>query len=304
MVVSKVAEHQPATVVDVIPAGATLGECPVWDEVEHCLWWTDIKGKTLSRWHWGSRAMQTFPLPERLGSFGLTENAGEIVAAFETGFALFRPASGRVEWISRCEENYRGIRFNDGRVDPGGRFWAGTMVEDDQAASSASLYCLDTNQAVTRIFDGIGISNGICWSPAGDRFYFADSTTQAIEQFKVNLADGSISDRTPFARLTNGAFPDGADTDLDGYLWSAEWDGSRLTRYHADGQVARHITLPVSQPTCIAFGGPDLNHLFVTTARDGLSPTELISQPLAGDILVLHVTATGRPTYRYCQPKH
>lgn len=207
--------------------------------------------------------------------------------------------SGEVRWIARPEADYRGIRFNDGKVDRQGNFWAGTMVEDPAKANGAlgSLYRLTPGEELTRPVDGIGIANSIAWSLDSTCMWLADSARGAIWRFALDPLSGSLSERIDFAALSGERSPDGSDVDGEHSLWNAEWGGACLTRYAGGG--SQHFSLPVSQPTSIAFGGPDLDHIFVTTAREGLSRHQLMAEPDAGDVLILKASVAGVPSPKF-----
>lgn len=279
-----------------IPAQCTLGEGPVWDAREQALWFTDIQESQLLRLDWPSQALHRFDLPERLGSLGLTVDPEQLVCAFASGFALYSPTTGKLDWLFRTEPEYRGVRMNDGRVDRQGRFWSGSMVEREKGAppERGSLWRLDRADRSTPhiVLSGITISNATCFSPAGDRLYFADTPTQEIGVFDLAV-DGTIANRRTFAQLSGEAYPDGADVDADGRVWNAEWGSGRVTAYEPDGSVHAQIDLPVSQSTCLAFGGPDLDLLFVTSASEGLDDDALASEPNAGDVLVYRTGIKG-----------
>ena len=279
-----------------IPARCVLGEGPVWDDRLSCLWFTDIEAAQLLRLDWPSRELTRFDLPERLGSLGLAEDPAQLVCAFASGFARYTPATGSCEWLCKTEPDYRGVRMNDGRVDRQGRFWAGSMVEDRKLAPSekASLYRLD-GSAATAMRSGIAISNAICFAPDGAALYFTDTLTQVIERYPLDLASGNIGEPEIFARLAGNAYPDGADVDAAGRLWNAEWGSGRVTAYNPDGSRFAQIDLPVSQVSCVTFGGPDCELLFVTSARNGLSPEQLASEPDAGDLFVYRPGVKGLP---------
>ena len=281
--------------IGTIPCHCTLGEGPVWDERIGRLWWTDIQERRLHYWDWAERKSGWFDCPERLGSLGLTDDPAWLICAFSSGFALFHPENAELRWLARPEEAYRGIRFNDGRVDRQGNFWAGSMVEDESLANGAlgSLYRLTSDGALTRLIEGIGISNSIAWSPDGQWMWFADTTEGVIRRYAHDPNSGSLGVRVDFAHLPQGSSPDGSDVDAAGSLWNAEWGGSCLTCYAQDGP--HRIALPVSQPTCIAFGGPALDHIFVTSAREGLDNEQLIAEPEAGNVLILKTSAIGLP---------
>jgi sugar lactone lactonase YvrE len=265
-----------------------LGECVLWDDVTGAAWWTDIEGRTLHRLDWATGTLTHTPTPARLASFAFVEGRQEFLAAFEDGFALFDPIRGTVGTLVRPEGLGKSHRMNDGRVDRQGRFWAGSMVEAGDHPSEACLYCAAGGCVEVHLRD-VGIANGLCWSPDGTVCYFADSRERTIWRFAFDPATGKLSERREFARSTGGACPDGAAVDSEGYVWSAQWGGSCVIRYAPDGQVDRVLEVPVSQPSCVAFGGPALDHLLVTSARSGLA----VPETGAGDLFVYNVSVQG-----------
>ncbi len=282
-----------------------LGEGVIWDDVDGAFLWTDIHGRKLHRYRPDRDQLTAWDTPERLCSFGLVEGeAGALIAAFESGFAMYRPESGEIEWLARPEVDVTGTRFNDGRVDRQGRFWSGTMVEGDEARDRdgnrvlGSLYRLDRG-VCARMEGGIRITNSLCWSLDSRTQYLADSPTRQIYAYDFDAGTGSITNRRVFARIDPPAEPDGSCIDAEDHLWNAEWGGGRLVRYRPDGTIDLTLALPVTQPTCVCFGGPGLNWLAVTTARDGLSDTELARQPLAGALFIFETDFGGMPETRY-----
>ncbi len=285
--------------IDTIRVQNTLGEGVLWNVETQSLWWSDIQERRLYRYDWKNRSQTVFRTPERLCSFGFVQDRASLIAAFESGLALYDPADGTTIWLSRPQAGAAGIRFNDGRVDRQGRFWAGTMGETQARWGQANLYCLDSDGHAHRRERNIAISNGICWSPDGSRFYFADSPKHTISVYDFDLASGEISNRRTFVETPEGASPDGANVDAEGFLWSAHWGAGRVVRYAPDGRIDRVLTVPASQPTCLAFGGPNLDLLFVTSARDGLRHDQLARQPSAGDVFVYKIGIAGLPDQRY-----
>jgi L-arabinonolactonase len=289
-----------AELIDIVGAGNTLGESVAWDPLDERLWWTDIQERGLYRYDPRSASLATYELPERLGSFGFVAGGERLIAAFESGFALYHPDSGHIEWVARPRHEAANVRFNDGRVDRQGRFWAGSMTEG-RGDPMGKLYCLDGREARVHL-SGIAICNSICFSPDGRHLYFADSPDRVILRFDIDQESGALSNRRVFARTPEGAFPDGANVDADGHLWSAHWSAGRIVRYSPDGHISGEIEVPASQPTCIAFGGRDLDLLFVTSAREGLSAAALRVQPHAGDLFVYSVNVRGLPDQPFMPP--
>ncbi|HEY2465167.1 MAG TPA: SMP-30/gluconolactonase/LRE family protein [Steroidobacteraceae bacterium] len=286
-----------AELVKVIAVGNTLGEGVSWDPINEHVWWTDIQERRLYRCGLSESTPKVFELPERLGSFGFVQGSDEIVAAFESGFALYAPESRALDWLARPEHAAKNLRFNDGRVDRQGRFWAGSMVEGE-GLSTAKLYCLRGRTLEVCLAD-ISISNSICFSPDGRQLYFADTPQRAILRFDIDATTGAIGNRKVFARTPRGAFPDGSNVDAQGYVWNAHWGAARVVRYAPDGAIDMEIEIPTDQPTCIAFAGKNLDLLCVTSAREGMSPQTLATQPHAGDLFVYQLDITGLADARF-----
>jgi len=284
--------------LDCIEVHNTLGECILWNERNQSAWWTDIHAARLYHYKLAQRHVESFPLPERLASFGFTENDGWLICAFASGFALYHPTTQQLDWIAKPEQNVIGTRFNDGRVDRFGRFWSGTMVESETATGMGNLYCLSGRQC-QKVLTGIRISNSICWAPDNKTFYFADSPRYKILAHNFDAATGAVAQPRVFAEISAPIEPDGSTVDAEGYLWNAQWGGGKVVRYNPRGEVALEISLPVSQPTCVAFGGHDLNLLLVTTANVGLSTEQREQQPLAGNLFIYRTPFKGLPEARF-----
>lgn len=279
----------------ILRAGNILGEGISWDARTDQLWWTDIQGRHLHRYDWGQESLSVYDTPERVGSFGFVSGSQQLIVAFASGIALYDVAAQEVEWIARPAEVAAGVRFNDGRVDRHGRFWCGTMVEGKQAGADACLYSVGRGGIVRCHLRGVRIANGLCVSPDGKLLYFADSPTRTIHVYDLIEPDGLLGNRRIFAHTEDGAFPDGATVDTDGCVWVAHWGAGCVVRYSPDGRIDRRIQVPASQPSCVCFGGPELDVLCVTTARDGLSEEELRSEPDAGSVFMYRTGVQGLP---------
>ena len=281
-----------------VPCSNTLGEGPVWDVSEGALYWADIQEGLLQRWVPGTDQVERWTMPERVGALALRADRG-LVLALASGFALFDPATDSLERRAAPEAHLPGNRFNDGKCDARGRFWAGTM--DDAALNlTGSLYRLDPDGGCSSMETGLGITNSLAWSPDNATFYFADTLRDTIFACDFDLESGTLANRHVFATThEEPGSPDGSTVDQEGFLWNAQWGGSRLVRYAPDGRIDRVVDLPVSQPTSCMFGGPDLRTLYVTSAAIGLSQAERERQPWAGHVLALDVGVRGLPAARF-----
>jgi L-arabinonolactonase len=237
-------------------------------------------------------------MPERIGSFALREQGG-LVVAFASGFAFLNLETGAVERLAAPEAAMPRNRFNDGKCDRRGRFWAGTM-DDRLSEHSGALYRFDPDRSCHRMDSNIGISNSLAWSPDDRRFYFADTMDRAIYVYDFDLDGGAIANKRVFC-TTEGqpGSPDGSTIDAEGFLWNAQWDGWRLVRYAPDGRIDRIVELPVQKPTSCMFGGEDLSILYVTSAVWDLAGEALSAQPQAGGLFALDVGVRGLPEPRF-----
>ncbi len=286
------------TPIEILHAGNTLGEGILWDSRRQTLWWTDIQRNRLHRYAWSHRAVEVLEAPDRIGSFGLVAGREELITAFATGIALYDPDDQTVQWLARPALEHR-VRFNDGRVDRQGRFWSGTMHEDVPRQPRGNLYCVDrAGQAHVRV-NGVHISNALCMSPDGTKLYFANTPTRTINVYDLIEPEGKLGPPRFFAKTPDGSVPDGSAIDVDGCVWNALWGGRCVARFTPDGKLDRTIPVPASQPSCVCFGGPNLDLLFVTTAREGLNEATLAGEPNAGDVFVYRPGAQGLPESEY-----
>ena len=281
-----------------VDADVELGEGPVWDDRRQCLWWVDILGGAVHRTDPATGRDEVLPIGQHVGAVGLRASGG-LIAALRDGFATVDPASGAVEIVAPVESEERTNRMNDGKVDPGGRFWAGTMGTDQRPAAG-TLYRLDPDLRVTPMVPGVSISNGLDWSLDGRTMYYIDTPTRRVDRFAFDPTSGEIADRAPAVAIREGAgSPDGMTVDAEGYLWVALWDGWGVERYSPEGRLDRRVEVPAAQTSSCAFGGPDLDLLFITTAQEGYPPGGLPDQPLAGGLFVCQPGVRGRAPFRF-----
>ena len=279
----------------VLSVGAKLGEGPLWDPEAGALYFVDIESNCYYRFEPGSGRLDRFDVGVPVGVMGLRQRGG-LVLATRDGFGFWDPAAGRLTPIADPEADKPQARFNDGAVDDRGRFWAGTMGDEDRN----SLYRLDADLTVHTMETGLGTCNGIKWSPDGKTMYLANTPHQVIYAYDFDLDSGGLSQRRVFVDSTaEPCFPDGLAVDSEGFVWSARWGGGKVTRYDPAGRVEREIMLPVEQVTSCTFGGPDLDELYITTAHTGLDDEQRAKQPLAGDLFRVRVGIKGMPPARF-----
>jgi sugar lactone lactonase YvrE len=277
---------------------ALVGEGPVWDDRRQALWWIDVKDPRLFRYDPASGENLELNMPERIGCIALRAGGG-LIGAFVTGFKWIDPETGAVTPIVDPEPDRPGNRFNDGKCDRRGRLFAGTM-HNAEIECTGTLYRLDPDLSVQVMCTGVHLSNGLGWSPDDRVLYYTDSLRRTIWAYDYDLEIGAMANRRTFARVPEEAgVPDGLCVDADGYVWSAHWGGWRLTRYAPDGRVERVVKMPVPQPSCPAFGGPDLDVLYVSSAAIEMTPADFAKAPDAGGLFALDVGVRGLPGNRF-----
>ena len=274
-----------------------LGESPLWDERAQCLWWVDIRQPAIRRLDAGTGDVRSWPMPALVGCIALVDD-GRLLVALPQQIALLDAAGGGSlqPWVEPPPMP-ADHRFNDGRCDRQGRFWVGSMNNITRAPEGV-LYCLE-GRTLRAVRAGVCIPNSLAFSPDGYTMYFADSLRYELYRYTYDGATGTPGPERVIATTKPPGFPDGSTVDAEGFLWNAEFNAARLVRYAPDGRVDRIVDMPVLRPTCCAFGGPDLDLLYVTTASQHLSPDELQAQPLAGALLALDVGVRGLPESRF-----
>lgn len=278
----------------VLPWAATVGESPVWSEKEQRLYWIDIQGKRIHRFDPETGANETFQLPEIVTSIALRE-AGGLLLTLEKRFASFDPTTRVLTPLAGVEADVPSNRFNDGKCDPAGRYWAGTMDALSWSAPAGNLYRFDGAGVCTRMQDQVICSNGTGWSPDGKTMYHTESFRYAIFAFDFDVEAGSISRRRTFAIIdqSGGGFPDGMTVDRDGFVWSNVVGLGQIQRFDPDGKLERIVSLPVPRATDCTFGGPHLETLYVTSARETMTPEALGIAPLSGSLFAVECGVTG-----------
>jgi len=265
-----------------------LGEGITWWAERRALVWTDIERSTL--WMHDAAGARSWKLPKRLASFAPNRSGGLLMALEDAivraDFDASAPEGLRFAHLADIEPELPTTRANDGRPDRSGNFVFGTMNQAAGHAPIGSFYQWSTRSGLRRLdLPNIGISNSICFSPDGGTMYFTDTPTKRIMACRYDADSAAVSGVREFAVLGPAqGYPDGSTIDAEGHLWSAAWSGAVARRFRPDGTVEREVPVPAPNVTCLAFGGPDLNELYITTARQDMSPADLERVPGIGGV--------------------
>ena len=290
----------------VVPAGDWTGEGAVWHAEEQAVYWTDINRFLIHRFDPVSRAVTTWFFAEPATAIGLTDRPDTLIVALASKLILWQPGNDARAEFAAPDKNWPRVRANDGRPDPAGNFWFGTMQNNVDAGGGDIPI---TDRTIGRLFRvradgsstvekaGIGISNTFCWSPDKKRFYFADTLANAISVFDYDFRTGTIANERPFFAGFERGSPDGSAVDRDGFLWNARYGGSCVVRVSPEGKVDRIVEMPVRAVTTCTFGGPHLKTLYVTTAGGGVGMEK--RERLAGGLFALEVDVAGLPENRF-----
>ncbi|MFE0753711.1 SMP-30/gluconolactonase/LRE family protein [Inquilinus sp. NPDC058860] len=267
----------------------TLGEGPLWDAQQERLYWIDSFDGRVFRATADGREIRCWDVPQKIGSMAIRKDGRGAVVSLARGFHFLDFQTGDVALIADPEPDKPNNRLNDGKVDRRGRFFAGSMDTMEEGPNGA-LYRLDPDLTVTRIDDGIIVSNGPCWSPDGRTFYFNDTWSGEIWAYDYDQDRGAVSNRRSFAKVdrSRGGAADGSTVDAEGFLWNALVYDGRLVRYAPDGRVDRIIEMPVKKVTSVMFGGPDLDILYVTSMAKPPLPRFPGDGVLRGSLFAIH----------------
>jgi sugar lactone lactonase YvrE len=285
-------------------AAMAVGECPLWHHAEGTLYWVDIDGFAVHRLHPASGAHRVWRMETEPSALAIHAGGG-LVVALRSGVVHLDTDSGAVTQIAAAPYDTAAVRFNDGRVDPAGRFWVGTRYEPgDQPA--AQMYCLDRGELRLAWSGGMTNSNGLAFSPDRRAMYHADTSTHRIDRYEFDVATGAVSHPQRFQQFAAdkaasdyGGRPDGAAVDSEGAYWCAMFEGGRILRFAPGGELLREIKLPLRCPTMVAFGGDDLRTLYITSASHKRPAEEIARYPLTGRVLSLQVDVAGLPEPAY-----
>ena len=282
-----------------------VGEGPSWDETNQCLLWVDIMGKAAHQYDPASGEDRCLPLPCEPGTIVPRENGGAVLATSE-GFAFLDLHSGELDPIVSLSEAQAEHRFNDGKCDPQGRFWAGTMFQDESRPLEewepvGILYRLDHDLTSHPVLTQTTIPNGLTWSPDGSIFYFIDSPRFDVMAYDFDAVQGNLSNPRQVVKIPDAiGFPDGMTSDLDGNLWIAHFGTGLVSHWNPrSGELLGKIELPLRYATSCVFGGRDRDELYITSARVLLDEQQLAEQPLSGSLFVAPPGVQGIPSYPF-----
>ncbi|MBO9356710.1 SMP-30/gluconolactonase/LRE family protein [Bordetella petrii] len=284
----------------VVDVKTTLGEGPLWDVDEQRLYWIDSADGRVFRCTADGREVRAWDLPQKIGSMALRKQGGAVLS-LARGFHFLDFGTGELELIVDPEPDKPANRLNDGKVDRQGRFLAGSMDTNEDGPNGA-LYRLDPDLSLHTLERGIVVSNGPCWSPDGNTFYFNDTWSGEVWAYDYDQQTGKVSNRRTHARvdMSGGGGADGSTVDADGYLWNALVYDGKLVRYAPDGSVDRVIEMPVKKVTSVMFGGPDLDVLYVTSMARPPLPRFPGDGVARGSLFAVHgLGVRGLPEHRF-----
>jgi sugar lactone lactonase YvrE len=286
----------------VVNARDQLGETPLWCPRTGKIWWIDIERPKLQSFDERTGKHEVYAFGSTFAGSLALHRAGGFVVALDNSLHRFDPANSMLGHIVDVEPADKPTRLNDGRCDRQGRLWIGTM---DAAIREplGSFYRVDPSGAVQWLFNDIIVTNSVTTSPDDRTLYMSDTRRFKIWAFDLDPDDGVLSNRRVFADYSQEkGRPDGACVDSDGCVWNAVFAGHRVIRYTPAGKVDRVVELPVTNPTCVCFGGPALDTLYITTATKMIAPEVLAREPLAGALLALDVGVKGLPEAMFGAP--
>jgi sugar lactone lactonase YvrE len=270
-----------------------LADSPLWVPAEQALYWVDIEGNCIYRFDPVTREYQIIHVDMAVTALEQRASGGWITAT-KTGLAFWESHRNTFSFIGDPEADTPHVRFNDGVICRQGRFLIGTINEQVLESPDGSLYRLDPDGSIYKLDTGFAVVNGMALSPDNRTLYLVDMFHSLIYAYDYDPATGAVAHRRPFVRMPRETgLPDGLTVDSEGFLWVAHWDGWRVTRYDPSGQMEREIRLPVQNVTSVAFGGANLDELYITTAWYGLSQAQRKEQPLAGDLFRLKTNIKG-----------
>jgi len=277
-----------------------LGEGPVWDAKRKVICWIDILNGEIHEYATAQKMHKVIPVHQMIGSLAVCTN-GNFIAALQNGFAFIDKISGEIKMITDPESHLPDNRFNEGKCDPAGRFWAGTMSLSGEP-NAGSVYVVEKDLSITKRIESVTISNGMAWSVDHQTFYFIDTPTFEVVAYDYDKYTRHINNKRTIIKIANeDGYPDGMTIDNQGMLWIAHWDGWQVTRWNPNsGEKLCCIELPVAKVTSCTFGGENYGDLYITSAKVGLTEDESEKQPLAGSLFIMRNCGfKGMPAFEF-----
>lgn len=272
-----------------------LGETPLWSARNGKIWWLDIERPRLQSIDRGTGQYEMHAFAAKWAGSVAFRSDGKFIVALDNALHVFDPETSALTPFLEIEPPNQGTRLNDGRCDRHGRLWIGTMDETFKSPLG-SLYRVDPDGTVARMFGDVVVANSITTSPDDRVLYFSDTRRYVMWAFDLDPDSGTLSNRRVFAEYRGArGRPDGSCVDADGCVWNAAFAGGCVIRYTPKGEVDRIIDVPVTNPTCVCFGDDDLRTLYITTATKMIEPVQLAREPLAGALLAVRVDVSGLP---------
>ena len=282
-----------------VESKAELGEGPSWDSRNNLLYWVDILGGNVHVYQPDNSVDTVIHVGSYVSSV-VPNKSGSVVINLQHGFYALDLKTKAIACLSEVEKDIASNRFNDGKCDARGRFWAGTMNVKESDPTGA-LYVLSGDHSVKKVLSGITISNGLGWSPDNRIMYYIDTPTRKVTAFDFDLEIGEISNRRTAVDFSGQeGSPDGMTVDREGMIWVAHWAGSKVSKWNpSTGKLLNQIILPARNVSSCCFGGKNLDELYITTARTGMDQKALSQWPHSGDLFRAKVNVGGLPTYSF-----
>ncbi len=289
----------------VVDSKSVLGEGPCWDAQKQILYWVDGLGKKIHIYDPQKNTNRTIDAGQTVGCIVLRK-AGGAVVALQEGIYFLDLTTEKLTPVVDPESHLPNNRFNDGKCDCAGRFWVGTMSRDEDEGKGDSppagtLYCMDTDLSIRAVFGKVSISNGLGWSPDNTIMYYIDSRTKQVAAFDYCPESGNITNKRVAVEIPGGGgIPDGMTVDEEGMLWVAQWGAYQVSRWDPDaGRLLQEIPVPASNVTCCAFGGSELDELYITTSRIGVTADNVSQQRHAGGLFRARPGVRGSEAFRF-----
>jgi sugar lactone lactonase YvrE len=284
----------------VIDAKATLGEGPCWDANKQQLYWVDIMEKKVHIYDPQSNSDRFVQLDQYVGAVVPRAESEEVIVACHHGFYSLNLETGHLTPLGNPESDLPNNRFNDGKCDAAGRLWAGTMALN-ASGNAGTLYCLDTDLSIRPMVKPVTISNGLAWTSDNRTMYYIDTPTKQVVAYDYDAVSGNITNKRVAVTIPEGGGgPDGMTIDAEGMIWVAQWGGFQVSRWNpSTGELLDSVRVPAAQVTSCAFGGENLDELYITTARIGLNEQALAEQPHAGGVFRIKPGVVGVPANHF-----